>query len=198
MMTRPQSVACGDLVSVNLVIARFDLNRHSLSLISSTQLRKDVTLVDLFTQPGEFFFAVTGLPGCGRHVASIRDRPPEKEAYSPSAWMGNSSAWRRLQGRRGSRRSSRRAEDLRPNGSQAARPPPRRRRCGPGDRAGTPGPPRCRPDRSKRQESSLERTKKPRAPGWQPRHPLRPAWRTRCHLAFPSQGGDRSPPRSPM
>ena len=35
-MTRPQSVACGDLVSVNLVIARFDLDRHSFSLIFST------------------------------------------------------------------------------------------------------------------------------------------------------------------
>jgi hypothetical protein len=98
-MARAQTLAGDNLVPVDLVIPGFNLNHHDLPLILRTYLGENVALVDLVGQPGEFFVAVTRLQRSGSHVASIRHwQSEEKLSYSPSARIGNSSAWRRSVG----------------------------------------------------------------------------------------------------
>lgn len=87
-MAFSQPFTRGDLVPADFVVARFDLNRYDPSLVLRSHPRKDVAVVDLLSSSGKLFLREPGLA----HVASIRHSDLR---YSPSARIGNSSAWRR-------------------------------------------------------------------------------------------------------
>jgi hypothetical protein len=91
-MTSPQSFTRSDLVFVDLVISGLDLDHDNLPLVFRAYLRGDVAIVDLVAEASQFLVGVTRASGHGSHVASIRHT--YETAYSPSARIGNSSAWR--------------------------------------------------------------------------------------------------------
>src|SRR5262249_12608709 len=91
-MTGPQTLIRDDLIFGHLVITRLDLNHDDLPLILGTHLRGDVALVDLIAESSHFLIGVTRASSHGGHVASIRY--VDGSVYSPSARIGNSSAWR--------------------------------------------------------------------------------------------------------
>lgn len=51
-MARPQALTCGDLVFVDLVIARLDLDHDDIPLVLGAHLRGNVALVDLIAEAG--------------------------------------------------------------------------------------------------------------------------------------------------
>src|SRR3990172_334100 len=54
----PQPIASRQLVGVNLVLARFDVDGHELALVFGLQARADIIFVDGVAAPRELLFAV--------------------------------------------------------------------------------------------------------------------------------------------
>jgi hypothetical protein len=62
-MTREQSIGSNELLSIELVITRFNIDDGELALVFGSDVRQDISVVDLISTPGELFFAISRCRG---------------------------------------------------------------------------------------------------------------------------------------
>jgi hypothetical protein len=69
-MTSKQTVGSGELIRIDGVITRLDVDDHELAFVLRTEAGYDVVLKNLITPPGEFFLAVPRARGSAHDYES--------------------------------------------------------------------------------------------------------------------------------